>query len=114
MTVHRRYARLCRAGAVLLAASAAYTGHHGDPIPTVGAAYTAAFLAWAGHCEAAADRRARVAAQRAALSRRPLPQRPLSPRPPAAPAVRDGAPLDPRESAAFTALVARYDDRSPA
>ncbi|MFD9905612.1 hypothetical protein [Streptomyces sp. NPDC059063] len=114
MTAHRRTALVCRAAAALLAAGAAYTGHHGAAIPTVGAAYTAAFLAWVGQCEAAADRRARVHARRAELAARPSPRRPLTPRPPAGPAVQDGAPLDPREAAVFTAIAARYDDRSAA
>ncbi|MFH8797080.1 hypothetical protein [Streptomyces sp. NPDC017941] len=97
MTAHRHYARLCRAAAVLLAAGAAYTGHHGEAIPTVGAAYGAAFLTWVAHCEAAADRRARVAARRAELAARPCPPPP------------DGPPLDDRERAALADIAAHYD-----
>ncbi|MEI5100335.1 hypothetical protein RB200_19630 [Streptomyces sp. PmtG] len=79
MTRHRRYALACRAGAALLAAGAAYTGHHHEALPTLGLVYGAVVLAWCGQREAAVDRRDRVDAQRAALGARPVPPPPLAP-----------------------------------
>ncbi|MVO87904.1 hypothetical protein GPA10_24885 [Streptomyces sp. p1417] len=93
----RRYVTLCRAAGLLLGAAA---------IPVLFTRYSpmavllgtaSACLFWRAREEAAADRRARVAARRAELAARPCPPPP------------DGRPLDARERAALADIAAHYD-----
>lgn len=132
MTPRRRTALACYAGAALLATGAAYTGHHGHAVPTVGLVYGVLTLAWCGRRDTVVDRRERALMQRAERAARPAPPPPPAPccsfwqhsdgaihgpdcpRPAAARTPRDGAPLDAHERAVIADLEAHYDDRSAA
>ncbi|MFH9072709.1 hypothetical protein [Streptomyces alboflavus] len=127
MTSRRRTAIACYTGAALLATAAAYTGHHGHVVPTVGLVYGVLTLLWCGRCDAAADRRVRALMQRAERAARPASPPPPAPccsfwqhsdgevhapdcpRPTAARTPQDGAPLDAHERAVIADIEAHYD-----